>query len=165
MLVSASHLVEGESYTISGGNHCVTFVNQDIGNLLQSTLSRQKVFPSGTMDSEQLYHFNAPRHKDHPYLTTALSPKLKLEQLHCSLGHSNYHAMVHKGTITGITLSNQESSIPPPMYVSHVKRQYIIRLQVRVLQFESYQTPRSPSHHVWTEGVCQNTIHTLFLNG
>ena len=27
--------------------------------------------------------------------------------------------MVHKGTIIGITLSNQESSTPPPMYISH----------------------------------------------
>ena len=115
MLVSASHMVEGESYTLHGGNHCVTFEDQDIGNLLQSMLSRQKAFPSGIMDSDQLYHFNVPCHKQHLYLTTALSPKLKLEQLYCSLGHLNYHAMVHKGTITGIKLSMQELSIPPPI--------------------------------------------------
>ena len=42
----------------------------------------------------------------------------KLEQLHYSLGHLNYHAikgMVRKGLIKGITLSQRELSITPPM--------------------------------------------------
>jgi hypothetical protein len=167
MLVSASHMVEGESYTFYSGNHCVTFVNQDIGNLLQNTLSWQKVFPSGTMDLEQLYHFNAPRHKVHPHLTTALSPELKLEQLLLtgSLELSCYHCYGSQG------YDHRHHSVKPGVeYTSsyvHLtrKRQCNIKLQVWVLQSELYQQPRSPSHHVWTEGVCWNTIHTLFLNG
>ena len=42
----------------------------------------------------------------------------KLEQLHYSLGHLNYHTikgMVHKGLIKGITLLKRELSITPPM--------------------------------------------------
>lgn len=52
--------------------------------------------------------------QDHLYLTTALSIKLKLEQLHCLLGH-------FKGITTDIKLSKQELSTPPPMYTSRVE--------------------------------------------
>ena len=48
----------------------------------------------------------------------------KLEQLHYSLGHLNYHAikaMVRKGLIKGITLSKKELSITPPVCASCAK--------------------------------------------
>jgi hypothetical protein len=122
-LISVSRLDEADCYTLFGGGRCVTFENRDNGKLLQNMLSQQKVFLTGTMGSDRLYHLDTPHYKEHSYSTT-LSPKSKLEQLHCSLGHLNYHAikaMVHKGTITGVKLSKKELSTTPPMCASCAK--------------------------------------------
>src|SRR6202521_1697975 len=48
----------------------------------------------------------------------------KLEQLHYSIGHLNYYAikaMVKKGLIKGVTLSEKELSITPPMCAACAK--------------------------------------------
>jgi len=161
MLLSTSHMVEGESYILSGGNHYVTFVNWDIGNLLQIILLVESVPQQNHgLSTTLLLHYSiSPCHKPHPYPTTALFPELKLEQLHCSLGHLNHQSHSSQGFNQ---LSKQELSTSP-MYASHVKWQSnTTGLRTAVQIVPKAQEPQSPC--VDWGGLLEYTPH-LFPNG
>src|SRR5882762_8726277 len=117
-LISVPRLDNADCYTLFGNGRCVTFENQDNGKLFHDALTKKKVILTGTKGPDRLYHLDTPcRFIESSYSITQ-SPMSKLEQLHYSLGHLNYHAikgMVCKGLIKGITLSNKELSITPPM--------------------------------------------------
>ena len=117
-LISVPRLDDADCYTLFGNGRCVTFENQDNGKLFHEALAKKKVILTGTKGPDRLYHLDTPRRSTESSYSITRSPMSKLEQLHYSLGHLNYHAikgMVRKGLIKGITLSKRELSITPPM--------------------------------------------------
>jgi hypothetical protein len=97
-LISVPRLDAADCYTLFGNGRCVTFENQDNGKLFHEALTKKKVILTGTKGPDRLYHLDTPRRSTESSYSITRSPMSKLEQLHYSLGHLNYHAikgMVH----------------------------------------------------------------------
>lgn len=117
-IVSVSRLDDADCYTLFGAGRSVTFELKDDGQMIHNILnkSRRIVF-TATRRTDRLYYMDTPRcRSDVAY--HAVTPTSKLELLHRRLGHLNYQsvrALVKKGLVTGIKITQSELEYEPPV--------------------------------------------------